>query len=120
MAAAITSGGAAVLYPVGEAQGVAPSRITKTLAAIARTAAAPSAVGSFFLTGGETAAHVLAGLGASALEIRAEYAPGVCVGRIIDGTERGATVITKAGSFGSEGLLVELADAWRASCTRPF
>ena len=112
IAAAVTSSGVAALYPVGE-EPVAPERITAALASITRAAAAISPIGAFLLTGGETAAHVLAGLGAIALEIRAEYEPGICVGRILGGVAAGASLITKAGSFGSGQLLLELAEAWR-------
>jgi len=59
------------------------------------------------LTGGETARRVLEALGATALVVERELAPGVAVLR----TPEGAAVVTRPGSFGGPGSLVDIVDA---------
>ncbi len=56
---------------------------------------------ALFLTGGETAARVLAGLGAHSLELLGELLPRVPVGRLLDGPRAGLVVALKSGSFGA-------------------
>lgn len=116
--AALAESDACVVYPIGEARGLHPEQITPVLAAITRAVVENSPVGTFLLTGGDTAADVLAKLDAAALEVRTELAPGVAAGQIVGGVADGARVITKAGSFGDERLLVRLALEWQRERAR--
>jgi uncharacterized protein YgbK (DUF1537 family) len=63
------------------------------------------------LTGGETAYSVCRTLGAGALALGGEAAPGVAIGRLLDGPFGGLTVLTKAGGFGDPDTLVRLHEA---------
>ncbi|HEX6348319.1 MAG TPA: four-carbon acid sugar kinase family protein [Candidatus Dormibacteraeota bacterium] len=55
---------------------------------------------ALFLSGGGTAAGVLAELGATALELLGEALPRVPVGRLLDGPHAGLVVALKSGGFG--------------------
>ncbi|HLJ77192.1 MAG TPA: four-carbon acid sugar kinase family protein [Acidobacteriaceae bacterium] len=72
--------------------------------------AGASGCGAFVLTGGDTALFVLRSLGASAIEMRSEVAPGVPWGEIRGGVAAGLPVITKSGGFGDAGTLVACLD----------
>lgn len=65
----------------------------------------PAAV---FVTGGQTALHVLRRLRASAVDVVGELVPGVPVGRIVGGLLAGTLLATKAGGFGRPGLVEEV------------
>ncbi len=67
-----------------------------------------SAPRGLFLSGGDTAAAVLAELGARAVRLEREVASGIVAGRIVAGPHDGLPVVTKAGSFGPPEALVEL------------
>lgn len=58
------------------------------------------------LVGGDTARRVLDGLDATAIQIVGEVVPGVPHGFLRGGTFTGVTVVTKAGAFGDESVLV--------------
>jgi D-threonate/D-erythronate kinase len=60
------------------------------------------------LVGGETAFHVLDGLGHPPLAIESRPAPLVVRGRLVSGRHRGLPVITKGGSTGESNLLAVL------------
>ncbi|MFY0988842.1 four-carbon acid sugar kinase family protein [Halomonas sp. C05BenzN] len=66
----------------------------------------PAGAGVLLLTGGDIAMAVLQRLGVETIEVEAEWAPGVALGRL-DGDPR-RPVITKAGGFGEPDLLVAL------------
>ena len=57
-------------------------------------------VDGLFLTGGETAVHCCRSLEAGGIEILAEVAPGIPLGRLTGGRFAGLSVVTKAGGFG--------------------
>lgn len=135
VASALAASGACALYPDAGAGDVAragpsdpeshtdrahphPKAITRALATVTQKALAEAPAGTLFLAGGETAVDVLTGLGAEAMDIETELWPGVAAGRIIGGSADGARVITKAGSFGDDGLLVRLVTSWREARER--
>jgi len=64
--------------------------------------------GAMLLIGGETAFHVLAGLGHPRLEIEAAPAPLAVRATILDGTLAGMPIVTKGGSSGPPERLAEL------------
>jgi uncharacterized protein YgbK (DUF1537 family) len=64
--------------------------------------------GAMLLIGGETAFHVLAGLGHPRLEIEAAPAPLAVRATILDGTFAGMPIVTKGGSSGPRERLAEL------------
>jgi D-threonate/D-erythronate kinase len=75
-------------------------------AAVAALAAARPA--GLILVGGETAFHVLAGLGHPPLTVESRPSPLAMQGRIADGPHRGLAVVTKGGSSGEPALLASL------------
>lgn len=67
---------------------------------------------SLFLSGGDTATAVLAGIGATGIRLLGEIVPGVAEGRIIGNFMDGLPVVTKAGAFGKEDTLVAVHEYW--------
>lgn len=67
------------------------------------------------LTGGDTAVNACRALGASSVEIIEEVAPGIPLGRLIDGDFAGMKVVTKAGAFGDEQAFVTAMQAIKGS-----
>jgi uncharacterized protein YgbK (DUF1537 family) len=80
------------------------STLAHAAAAIARMAAPRGLV----LVGGETAQRVLDVLGVEALDVCGAPAPLVVRSRAVGGALDGVTVVTKGGSSGSPGALVEM------------
>lgn len=72
------------------------------------TALATARPTGMLLVGGETAFHVLDGLGHPPLAIESCPAPLVVRGRLAGGPHRGLPVVTKGGSTGEPGLLAAL------------
>ena len=66
-----------------------------------------------FLTGGDTAVHVLKKLGATDIEILAEISIGIPLGRLRGGICDGLKVVTKAGAFGEKDCFVRAVEAIR-------
>jgi uncharacterized protein YgbK (DUF1537 family) len=64
-------------------------------------------VSALIVTGGDTAAFVLAQLNARAIRLIGELAPGVPWGFIEGGIADGCAVVTKSGGFGEQETLVE-------------
>ncbi len=64
--------------------------------------------GTLFVCGGETLRAVCAFLGARALEVTAEFAPGIPRSRLMGGAWDGTEVISKSGAFGAPDLLAEI------------
>jgi uncharacterized protein YgbK (DUF1537 family) len=64
---------------------------------------------SLVLTGGDTAAFVLASLGTERLQLGGEVEPGIPWSVVRGGQADGCVVITKSGGFGTEESLVNLA-----------
>lgn len=118
-AAGLRHCGAAAIGVKGAGEGLKPETITFRLAEVVQHVEEVAPPDTLLLTGGETAASVLKALGAGALEIVGEHAPGVVVSRIRGGRSEGACVVTKAGSFGRDALLLELAEAWRRKFGEP-
>lgn len=69
-----------------------------------------------FLTGGDIAMAVLSRQGVSYIAVEAEWSPGVALG-VINGDRR-RRVITKAGGFGDNQLLVRLHHQFDLQCER--
>ncbi|WP_374713657.1 four-carbon acid sugar kinase family protein [Symbiobacterium terraclitae] len=89
-----------------------PRLLAGRLAEVARAAAAGAYAGTWVtglvVTGGDTAAMVLTGLGADGIDLVGEVEPGVPAGRLAGGEMDGLPVVTKAGGFGGRDAL------WRA------
>ncbi|MGH3425874.1 MAG: nucleotide-binding domain containing protein, partial [Nocardioidaceae bacterium] len=83
------------------------------LAALAARLARTGEVGGLVVVGGDGARALLAGLGATGIELVGSVAPGVPLGTLVDGEAAGMPIATKAGGFGEEHALVTAAEAVR-------
>jgi uncharacterized protein YgbK (DUF1537 family) len=91
-------------------------RIADCVADVAATFVRRNRVAGMFLTGGDTAVHVIRAVGARGLRLESELEAGVPATRLIGGAQDGLPVVTKAGAFGDEQTLVRSA---RYLATRP-
>lgn len=94
------------LPPGGPA--VNPGRTIAGLAALALEIVRADGVDGIFLSGGETAEAFRVATGGEAIELEQEMVPGLVLGRWKGGAADGLPVITKAGAFGDEQVLIEL------------
>jgi uncharacterized protein YgbK (DUF1537 family) len=109
--AQLGAGGTVVLAPAphsGTPDASARRATERLLAELTRQIAARAAMPTLVLVGGETAHAVLTALGATELAVHGSFGPLVAVGEILTGTAVGATLVTKGGSGGEPGSLVEL------------
>lgn len=67
-------------------------------------------VAGLFLTGGDTAVSVCRALGTSSMKVQGEVAPGIPFGCLHTGPFAGLKVVTKAGAFGQEGVIMQSLD----------
>lgn len=85
------------------------NRITKILATVALEALKKSRIQpmtlALFLTGGETAQHMINVLEPQEIEIEGELLEGIVRGHLVGGDWNGMTIVTKAGAFGKEDAL---------------
>ncbi|TCL70034.1 uncharacterized protein YgbK (DUF1537 family) [Hydrogenispora ethanolica] len=81
------------------------SALAAGLGAVARKLAETGRFKAFYLSGGDIAAAAVAALDGWGLAVRAELAPGVCLGSLRGGPFAGLPLVTKAGSFGDAGTL---------------
>jgi len=94
-----------VSLPAETGRGEAAARIGTLFGEILKKLDPPS---TLFICGGETLRAVCTFLGAQALEVRAEYAPGIPRSRLSGGIWDGTEVISKSGAFGAPDLLAEI------------
>lgn len=80
--------------------------ISDSLATIAAYLVRSSPISGLVLTGGAVAVAVCRSLGIHLIEIVDELDPGVPVGRVASGSLRGTCMVTKAGGFGKDDVLV--------------
>ncbi len=96
-------------------------RITKSLAGVVLLALEASNVEprdlALILTGGETAQHVVNGLGTEGIEIEGELLEGIVKGHLMGGNWDGLSVITKAGAFGKEDAMERIVEMLEAGST---
>ncbi len=81
--------------------------IADSLGEIGRLLAENLPLGGLVLTGGDIAVAVCAALGATGIKVTREVAPGVPVGELQGGRKEGLRVVTKAGAFGGDDVLVK-------------
>jgi uncharacterized protein YgbK (DUF1537 family) len=68
-------------------------------------------LGGLVLTGGDIAVAVCAALGATGIRVVREVATGVPLGELQGGRRAGLKVVTKAGAFGSDEVLIKALEA---------
>lgn len=82
-------------------------RVQSCLGRIAAEAIGSHKISGLFVAGGDTAMSVFRKLGAFGVRITNELEPYVPAGRLLGGKYHGLPVITKAGGFGSEKVLIK-------------
>ena len=111
--------GADVVVRVSHRSNTGPSerkvhaRVARNLSDLVYRVACSGQIGTLVVFGGDTAAQILRRLGSTDLELAAELLPGVPLARTVR-AGRPLDLITKAGGFGFEAILLqlrELADA---------
>ncbi len=80
--------------------------IARALAEVAAQLVERMPLSGLFVTGGEIAVHVLRALGGTGMELLDELEPGVPLVRLSGGRHGGLPMVTKAGGFGTEGVMV--------------
>ncbi|GAB3477620.1 four-carbon acid sugar kinase family protein [Nocardiopsis coralliicola] len=102
----------AVVAPDDRAGGLDPAAVARRLGALAADLSERGVAG-YVVTGGDGARAVADALGARGIALAGEVAPGVPVGTLSGGARHGTPIVTKAGGFGSAGVLLEAAAAVR-------
>lgn len=81
----------------------------RALAEAARAALETERFDAVLVTGGETALALIAALGADGLDLHGAPRPGLALGSVPRAGRPPLPVVTKAGGFGTDGLIAELA-----------
>ncbi len=89
--------------------------ISAALATSLGEALAPAArvAGGLAITGGETAAALLASLGVNGIQLADEIEPGICLGITLGAVS--LPLVTKSGAFGDAGCLIRICERLRRS-----
>ncbi|MPT26773.1 MAG: four-carbon acid sugar kinase family protein [Achromobacter sp.] len=102
-----------LLAPAGQREGLDSDTVARRLGALAAQAIGASRAAGVVATGGDGARQVLLALGASGIALVDEVMGGVPLGTLTGGTADGLPVVTKAGGFGAEDVLVRAVRAIR-------
>ena len=85
-------------------------QLVRELGAICYRVARRTTPGALVLIGGDTAQSALRAVGTAGIVLDAEPFPGIPAGIIDGGLLTGIPVVTKAGAFGEDGVLVDVID----------
>lgn len=102
-----------LLAPAGQHETVDPDLVAQRLGALAAQAIGTAGAAGVVATGGDGARQVLTALGANGIALVDEVTGGVPLGTLIGGRSAGLPVVTKAGGFGAEDVLVRAVRAIR-------
>ncbi|WP_445657089.1 D-threonate kinase [Achromobacter sp. NCFB-sbj8-Ac1-l] len=102
-----------LLAPEGQRDGLDSETVAERLGSLAAQAIGASRAAGVVATGGDGARQVLLALGASGIALVDEVMGGVPLGTLTGGTAAGLPVVTKAGGFGTEDVLVRAVRAIR-------
>jgi len=94
--------------PMGEEETAA------RLASVTRAVLESTPIGGLILTGGDVAMAVCRALEANQIRLSGEFQAGIPIGQLLNGRFPGLRVITKAGAFGEEDLLLRAIGYLRA------
>ena len=87
-----------------------PTKLVRELGAICYRVARRTRTGALVIVGGDTAQAVLRAVGSAGIVLHGQPFPGVPVGVVDGGLLDGVRVVTKAGAFGDQDILVDVID----------
>lgn len=102
-----------LLAPEGQLAGLDSDTVAQRLGSLAAQAIGATRAAGVVATGGDGARQVLLALGAGGIALVDEVMGGVPLGTLTGGTADGLPVVTKAGGFGTEDVLVRAVRAIR-------
>lgn len=102
-----------LLAPEGRVQGLDSGKVATRLGQLAGELVRRFNVAGLVATGGDGASHTLEALSANGIALVDEVTGGVPLGRLTGGEAAGLPVVTKAGGFGAENVLLRAAQAIR-------
>jgi len=102
-----------LLAPEGRADGLDSEKVATRLGELAGELVRRFEVAGIVATGGDGASHTLQALSANGIALVDEVTGGVPLGRLTGGEAAGLPVVTKAGGFGAENVLLRAAQAIR-------
>ncbi|MDA1258850.1 MAG: hypothetical protein O3C10_13575 [Chloroflexi bacterium] len=94
----------------GAGDGKTRTRLVRELGAICYRVARRTQPGALVLIGGDTAQGALRAAGAAGIVLDAEPFPGIPAGTVDGGLLAGVPIVTKAGAFGDDGVLIDVID----------
>lgn len=110
---AAEAGTVLLLAPAGQLDGLDSEKVAERLGSLAAQLIATSRAAGVVATGGDGARSVLVALAARGIALVDEVMGGVPLGTLTGGTAAGLPVVTKAGGFGTEDVLVRAVRAIR-------
>lgn len=111
--APLEAGTILLLAPEGQRAGLDSDKVADRLGSLAAQLIAASLAAGVVATGGDGARSVLLALQANGIALVDEVMGGVPLGTLTGGTAAGLPVVTKAGGFGTEDVLVRAVRAIR-------
>ncbi len=99
-----------ILAPAGQAPGLSAATVASRLGSMALAIASKGWVRGIIATGGDGAEQVMRALQATGVRLIDEVSGGVPLGTLIGGAYAGMPIVTKAGGFGAENVLIQAAD----------
>lgn len=111
--APLEAGTILLLAPEGQREGLDSDTVADRLGSLAAQLIAASRAAGVVATGGDGARSVLVALQANGIALVDEVMGGVPLGTLTGGTAAGLPVVTKAGGFGTEDVLVRAVRAIR-------
>ncbi|UAN04753.1 MULTISPECIES: D-threonate kinase [Achromobacter] len=111
--APLDAGTILLLAPEGQRAGLDSDKVADRLGSLAAQLIAASRAAGVVATGGDGARSVLLALQANGIALVDEVMGGVPLGTLTGGTAAGLPVVTKAGGFGTEDVLVRAVRAIR-------
>ena len=99
-----------LLAPPGQAPGLTAATVASRLGSMALAIADKGLLRGIIATGGDGAEQVMHALRATGVRLIDEVSGGVPLGTLIGGDYAGMPIVTKAGGFGAENVLIQAAD----------
>ncbi|MGO3123908.1 MAG: nucleotide-binding domain containing protein, partial [Advenella sp.] len=99
-----------LLAPARQVPGLTSAMVARRLGQLALAIVRTGKVRGLIATGGDGAEQVMSALQATGIRLIDEVSGGVPLGTLIGGEYAGMPIVTKAGGFGSENVLIQAAE----------